>query len=48
MNRRSILAVYKKKSPHFRIGVTGFKSGDLFKFIFQRAIAASIQDTLLL
>ena len=30
MNRRSILAVYKKKSSHFRTGVTGFKSGNLF------------------
>ena len=31
MNRRSILAAYKKKSSHFQTGVTGFKSGNLFK-----------------
>ena len=31
MNRRSILAAYKKKSSHFETGVTGFKSGNLFK-----------------
>lgn len=30
MNRRSILAAYKKKSSHFQTGVTGFKSGNLF------------------
>lgn len=30
MNRRSILAVYKKKSSHFQTGATGFKSGNLF------------------
>ena len=30
MNRRSILAAYKKKSSHFQTGVTGFKSGSLF------------------
>ena len=32
MNRRSILAAYKKKSSHFQTGVTGFKSGNLFSF----------------
>lgn len=32
MNRRSILAAYKKKSSHFQTGVTGFKSGNLFIF----------------
>lgn len=31
MNRRSILAAYKKKSSHLQTGVTGFKSGNLFK-----------------
>lgn len=30
MNRRSILAAYKKKSSHLQTGVTGFKSGNLF------------------
>ena len=33
MNRRSILAAYKKKSSHLQTGVTGFKSGNLFKFV---------------
>lgn len=33
MNRRSILAAYKKKSSHLQTGVTGFKSGNLFKFM---------------
>lgn len=33
MNRRSILAAYKKKSSHLQTGVTGFKSGNLFKKI---------------
>ena len=33
MNRRSILAAYKKKSSHFQTGVTGFKSGNLFSFV---------------
>ena len=32
MNRRSILAAYKKKSSHLQTGVTGFKSGNLFSF----------------
>ena len=32
MNRRSILAAYKKKSSHFQTGVTGFKSGNLFSY----------------
>lgn len=32
MNRRSILAAYKKKSSHLQTGVTGFKSGNLFNF----------------
>lgn len=32
MNRRSILAAYKKKSSHFQTGVTGFKSGNLFTY----------------
>lgn len=32
MNRRSILAAYKKKSSHLQTGVTGFKSGNLFKY----------------
>ena len=31
MNRRSILAAYKKKNSHLQTGVTGFKSGNLFK-----------------
>ena len=38
MNRRSILAAYKKKSSHLQTGVTGFKSGNLFKkgrFVYQ-------------
>ena len=30
MNRRSILAAYKKKSSHLQTGVTGFKSRNLF------------------
>ena len=34
MNRRSILAAYKKKSSHLQTGVTGFKSGNLFKIFF--------------
>lgn len=49
MNRRSILAAYKKKSSHFQTGVTGFKSGNLFNFNYFLslwAIAASIPDTL--
>lgn len=46
MNRRSILAAYKKKSSHFQTGVTGFKSGNLFNFLSLWAIAASIPDTL--
>ena len=33
MNRRSILAAYKKKSSHLQTGVTGFKSGNLFKVV---------------
>ena len=33
MNRRSILAAYKKKSSHLQTGVTGFKSGNLFNFV---------------
>ena len=33
MNRRSILAAYKKKSSHLQTGVTGFKSGNLFSFV---------------
>lgn len=33
MNRRSILAAYKKKSSHLQTGVTGFKSGNLFKIV---------------
>ena len=33
MNRRSILAAYKKKSSHFQTGVTGFKSGNLFTLL---------------
>ena len=33
MNRRSILAAYKKKSSHLQTGVTEFKSGNLFKKI---------------
>lgn len=33
MNRRSILAAYKKKSSHLQTGVTGFKSGNLFIFV---------------
>lgn len=33
MNRRSILAAYKKKSSHLQTGVTGFKSGNLFNLI---------------
>ena len=37
MNRRSILAAYKKKSSHLQTGVTGFKSGNLFKIV--RAVA---------
>ena len=32
MNRRSILAAYKKKSSHFQTEVTGFKSGNLFSY----------------
>ena len=32
MNRRSILAAYKKKSSHLQTGVTGFKSGNLFSY----------------
>lgn len=39
MNRRSILAAYKKKSSHFQTGVTGFKSGNLFKEGIEAAIA---------
>ena len=48
MNRRSILAAYKKKSSHFQTGVTGFESGNLFtcdlrvmrnlKFVRYRAV----------
>jgi hypothetical protein len=38
MNRRSILAAYKKKSSHFQTGVTGFKSGNLFKFVRYSAV----------
>jgi len=38
MNRRSILAAYKKKSSHFQTGVTGFKSGNLFKFVHYSAV----------
>ena len=30
MNRRSILAAYKKKSSHLQTGVAEFKSGNLF------------------
>ena len=33
MNRRSILAAYKKKSSHLQTGVTEFKSGNLFNLI---------------
>ena len=33
MNRRSILAAYKKKSSHFQTGVTGFKSRNLFNLV---------------
>lgn len=33
MNRRSILAAYKKKSSHFQTGVTGFESGNLFNLV---------------
>lgn len=33
MNRRSILAAYKKKSSHLQTGVTGFKSGNLFAIV---------------
>ena len=36
MNRRSILAAYKKKSSHLQTGVTGFKSGNLFNSKFMR------------
>ena len=32
MNRRSILAAYKKKSSHLQTGVTGFKSRNLFNY----------------
>lgn len=35
MNRRSILAAYKKKSSHLQTGVTGFKSGNLFNILHQ-------------
>ena len=38
MNRRSILAAYKKKSSHLQTGVTGFKSGNLFKFVRYSAV----------
>ena len=38
MNRRSILAAYKKKSSHLQTGVTGFKSGNLFKFVRYNAV----------
>ena len=38
MNRRSILAAYKKKSSHFQTGVTGFKSGNLFRFVHYSAV----------
>lgn len=42
MNRRSILAAYKKKSSHFQTGVTGFKSGNLFNYINRNAPAAAM------
>ena len=35
MDRRSILAAYKKKSSHLQTEVTGFKSGNLFNFLSQ-------------
>lgn len=38
MNRRSILAAYKKKSSHLQTGVTGFKSGNLFKIVRYSAV----------
>ena len=40
MNRRSILAAYKKKSSHLQTGVTGFKSGNLFKVVHKHYSAA--------
>ena len=40
MNRRSILAAYKKKSSHFQTGVTGFKSGNLFNFVLVSVVSA--------
>ena len=40
MNRRSILAAYKKKSSHLQTGVTGFKSGNLFNDDIAAAVAA--------
>ena len=47
MNRRSILAAYKKKSSHLQTGVTGFKSGNLFKkdtFIHSRNKMSSFES----
>lgn len=41
MNRRSILAAYKKKSSHFQTGVTGFKSGNLFKVVLAKWLASN-------
>ena len=43
MNRRSILAAYKKKSSHLQTGVTGFKSGNLFTPGYEKSKICALQ-----
>lgn len=43
MNRRSILAAYKKKSSHLQTGVTGFKSGNLFTPGYEKSKNCALQ-----
>ena len=44
MDRRSILAAYKKKSSHLQTGVTGFKSGNLFNYLFPIKVKKGIPN----